>query len=321
LNLKEFKKSLINLEDGIKYQSKYIDDIVNGKKNIRIQAETYPLSGGTPVRSSSNKPEGKFKAEKLQDIFDNEFLTFIKMFWVKAEINLKRNNLHEAIDIYNETMDMISKQYGLNNRAFVETDTLKRKLMHKMSKGPNTKLNTIDPSFFVTQKKAKESLPSPGNIKFQKSSIKRRRSSSNKQKKTHKIERSTKNLSMYGSERNLKRKMIYPKPKMNNQRNLSRYSKQSNNMYYKHTPNYAPDSLNRIPKKPKKAKVSNRARSLNIKLKSRGNYRKSAYNKPFSNTRSIKFSSDDKFKHIRTNSGDDKDLINVRKDGYAQVMS
>ena len=65
LNLKEFKKSLANLEDGIQYQNDYIDDILKGKQNIRIQAET-------AVGSSSNKPQGKLRVDKLQEMFDNE---------------------------------------------------------------------------------------------------------------------------------------------------------------------------------------------------------------------------------------------------------
>jgi hypothetical protein len=156
LNLKEFKKSLANLEDGIQYQSDYIDDILKGKQNIRIQAETYSLSGETAVRSSSNKPQGKLRTDKLQEIFDNEYLIFIKMFWFKAEINLKSNYLHEAIYIYNKTMDMITEQYGINNRAFAETNTLKSKLLHKMSKDENTKPKPRTTSLCVSPNKESE---------------------------------------------------------------------------------------------------------------------------------------------------------------------
>jgi hypothetical protein len=122
----KFRKSLTNLEMGIQYQSDYLGDIIMGRKNIRIQSDTYSLSETTAVRSSQYKPQGKLRLDKLQEIFDNEFLTFIKMFWVKAEINLKRNNLYKAIDIYNETMDMISGQYGMTNRAFADTNKLKK---------------------------------------------------------------------------------------------------------------------------------------------------------------------------------------------------
>jgi hypothetical protein len=139
-----------------------------------------------------------------------------------------------------------------------------------------------------------------GNVELQKRGIKMSGAGTNNLKENHQVEWSDKTLSALrdpGHHRRLR--MTIPKSKMNKQRDLSRYSIQSNEISYLPYPNYDPVSLNRIPEKPKTAKASNRARSLNLKFKFKRNYRKSASTKPFSNTRTLKFSPDVKLKHIR----------------------
>jgi hypothetical protein len=122
---------------------------------------------------------------------------------------------------------------------------------------------------------------------------------------------------MYGFKHPTESRTTYSKSKLNK----SDSSHQSSKMSYKTNPSNGSISLNRIPEKPMITKVNNKKRSLNHKFKTGSRYRNSEYYVPFTNTRPLKFPSDDKFKHIKTKSKADKNMSNVETDDYALVRS
>ncbi|CAI2375020.1 unnamed protein product [Moneuplotes crassus] len=191
----KIRRAIANLEMAIQYQKEYLNDLIAGRGNVRFEAEGYPLlNHGEDIQDPQYMEEGTL-SKRIQEKYDKEYFLLIKMLWLKCDVNECRNNLQQCIEIYNETMDMISTNYGRSNPAYQETSKRKGKVVLKMSKkySSKTKKNLI----------IKNSIFSPAKPII--SSTKASRGSSRKkrrqklfdslnQKATFLIEKSTRNM-------------------------------------------------------------------------------------------------------------------------------